>query len=94
MAVQPRRDEPVQREPPGIQAIRDRRLCSGDIRLRRPLASSLPALTLSEAGDWFKTTHYVLLHCAEAVILRFVLRQWHEEAQNSNSGQGPLLQPF
>ena len=93
-AVQPRRDEPVQREPPGIQAIRDRRLCSGDIRLRRPLASSLPALTLSEAGDWFKTTHYVLLHCAEAVILRFVLRQWHEEAQNSNSGQGPLLQPF
>ena len=93
-AVQPRRDVLVQREPSGIQAIRERRLCPGDIRMRRPMASSLPALALSEAGDWFQTTHYVLLHWAEAVFLGYVLRQWHEEAQKSNSGQGSLLRPF
>ena len=75
----------VQPRGPSLQAIRERRLCLGDIRMSRPMASSLPALDLSDAGDWFQTTHYVLLHWAEAVFLGYVLRQWHEVAQKSNS---------
>ena len=84
-AVQPRRS---------LQAIRERRLCPGDIRMRRPMASSLPALALSDAGDWFQTTHYVLLHWAEAVFLGYVLRQWHEVAQKLYSVRASLVRFF
>ena len=80
LAVQRRRDETVQRRPPWIHAISERRLCSGDVRLHRPCASSLPAFTLGSAGDWFQPVHYLLLHWAECVFLRFVFQKWHEAA--------------